>query len=159
MANALSEQSKNAPLNADGQSVADLLASNGFTNFTTQDAAGDAGAAPSQANNTVSGNAGVSNTTGDATANVNNQGAIYNNSSTTNATADSGNADANNGDSSSNNNTNNATDAGDGDAGNTTTGADFGSCDPTMSFEGGRNGRPGKSSTSHLSPPPPTLPI
>ncbi len=46
IANALSAQTKVTPLDATGKSVADLLAENGFTNFTTQDAAGNTGAAP-----------------------------------------------------------------------------------------------------------------
>lgn len=46
VANALSAQTKKTPLDATGKSVADLLAENGFTNFTTQDAAGNKGAAP-----------------------------------------------------------------------------------------------------------------
>jgi hypothetical protein len=46
VANALSAQTKVTPLDATGKSVADLLAENGFTNFTAQDAAGNTGAAP-----------------------------------------------------------------------------------------------------------------
>lgn len=46
IANALSAQTVATPLDATGKSVADLLAENGFTNFTTQDAAGNTGAAP-----------------------------------------------------------------------------------------------------------------
>ena len=46
IANALSAQTVATPLDATGKSIADLLAANGFTNFTTQDAAGSKGAAP-----------------------------------------------------------------------------------------------------------------
>ncbi len=46
VANALSAQTVATPLDATGKSVADLLAANGFTNFTTQDLAGNKGAAP-----------------------------------------------------------------------------------------------------------------
>ena len=46
IANALSAQTVTTPLDATGKSVADLLAANGFTNFTTQDLAGSAAAAP-----------------------------------------------------------------------------------------------------------------
>ena len=46
IANALSAQTAATPLDATGKSVADLLAENGFTNFTTQDLAGNKGAAP-----------------------------------------------------------------------------------------------------------------
>lgn len=45
-ANALSAQTVQTPLDATGKSVADLLAENGFTNFTPQDASGNAGTAP-----------------------------------------------------------------------------------------------------------------
>ena len=46
VANALSAQTVATPLDATGKSVADLLAANGFTNFTTQDLAGNRGPAP-----------------------------------------------------------------------------------------------------------------
>lgn len=46
VANALSAQTVKTPLDATGKSVADLLAENGFTNFNTQDAAGNKGTAP-----------------------------------------------------------------------------------------------------------------
>ena len=46
VANDLSAQTITTPLDATGKSVADLLAANGFTNFTTQDAAGNKGGAP-----------------------------------------------------------------------------------------------------------------
>ena len=45
IANALSAQTVATPLDATGKSVADLLAENGFTNFTTQDLAGNKSAA------------------------------------------------------------------------------------------------------------------
>ncbi|KAJ9603979.1 hypothetical protein H2200_011501 [Cladophialophora chaetospira] len=44
IANALSEKSKATPLDATGKSVADLLAENGFTNFTSQAADGSTNA-------------------------------------------------------------------------------------------------------------------
>ncbi len=79
-ANALSEQTKDTPLNAEGKSVADLLAENGFTNFITQDAAGGAGAAASQQ---------VNSTANDT--NTSSQAAADSGGSSNNATAVTGN--------------------------------------------------------------------
>ncbi len=49
IANALSAQTLVTPLDATGQSIADLLAANGFSNFTVQDASGNTGSAPTAA--------------------------------------------------------------------------------------------------------------
>ncbi|EXJ92719.1 hypothetical protein A1O3_01271 [Capronia epimyces CBS 606.96] len=65
IANALSAQTVKTPLDATGKSVADLLAENGFTNFTSQDASGNAGAAP--AGSGASGAASTSVAAGSAT--------------------------------------------------------------------------------------------
>jgi len=45
-ANALAKTSLTTPFDATGLSVADVLAAQGFTNFSTKDAAGNVGAAP-----------------------------------------------------------------------------------------------------------------
>lgn len=158
---ALSEQTKTTPLNADGKSVADLLTENGFTNFTSQDSAGNA------AGNAAAGSAQQANGTGsndskgsDANASATSCAGVVvaNNTVTDNgnntAVDNSGNA-ANNTDTSDNNGdaANNADNGNNGNAAGAGAGdEDFGSCDPTMSFEGGRNGRPGTfSSPSHSS--------
>ena len=124
--------------------MADLLAENGFTNFTTQDAAGNAGtaAAPQASVTAATNTSSQSNDTSaaDAAATVVScSGAAVNSTaadagSNTNSTG-TGNAGANTG------------------AGTDTGAEDFGSCDPTMSFEGGRNGRPG--TRPHPPPYPP----
>jgi hypothetical protein len=63
VANALSAETLKTPLEATGKSVADLLAENGFTNFTTQDVAGNQGTAPAGANAGVdAGGAAAANT-------------------------------------------------------------------------------------------------
>ncbi|KAK7894235.1 hypothetical protein LTR67_005993 [Exophiala xenobiotica] len=145
VANALSAQTKVTPLDATGKSVADLLAGNGFTNFTTQDAAGNTGAAPS-------GDAAVSDA-GAATAAASTEAAAASTTaavvvcggalaateaasttvaaavSTTTATAEAASTTA----------------ASSGDSAvqaSTVAGADFGLCVPTMKFEGGLGGRP-----------------
>ncbi|KAK5223195.1 hypothetical protein LTR47_010371 [Exophiala xenobiotica] len=145
VANALSAQTKVTPLDATGKSVADLLAENGFTNFTTQDAAGSAGAAPA-------GDAAVSDT-GAATVAASTEVAVASTTaavvvcggapaateaasttvaaavSTTTATAEAASTTA----------------ASSGDSAvqaSTVAGADFGLCVPTMKFEGGLGGRP-----------------
>lgn len=117
VANVLSEKTKTLPLNADGKSVADLLAENGFTNFTTQVATG------SGSSSTLSNGDSVTKT------NV-----------TSNAGSCSNNSAGNNNSNTQDGVSSNATMI--GNAGGS--GVDFGTCDPTMSFEGGRNGRPGK---------------
>ncbi|KAJ9496468.1 hypothetical protein H2202_008131 [Exophiala xenobiotica] len=145
VANALFAQTKVTPLDATGKSVADLLAENGFTNFTTQDAAGNAGAAPA-------GDAAVSDA-GAATAAASTEVAAASTTaavvvcggapaateaattteaaavSTTTATAEAASTTA----------------ASSGDSAvqaSTVAGADFGLCVPTMKFEGGLGGRP-----------------
>ncbi|EXJ66030.1 uncharacterized protein A1O5_10644 [Cladophialophora psammophila CBS 110553] len=146
IANALSAKTKVTPLDATGKSVADLLAENGFTNFTAQSAAGATSAAPAAS---VSAGADASTTTAltttaltttalatTAAANVCGTVAASNATSaaadsatsTTSAAVETSTAAADT--------TGNATQA------STVSGADFGLCVPTMKFEGGLGGRP-----------------
>ncbi|KIW76304.1 hypothetical protein Z517_11050 [Fonsecaea pedrosoi CBS 271.37] len=128
IANALSATTRVTPLDATGKSVADLLAENGFTNFTAQSATGATSAAPAGSSNAAT---AVSSTTGAAATTVANVcGAVDTSaaaSTTTAAVAIMTAAPAT---------TDNATDT------STVSGADFGLCVPTMKFEGGLGGRP-----------------
>ena len=182
VANALSDQTKGAPLNADGKSVADLLAENGFTNFTSQDATGGAAVgADQQGDSAATATATASNNASQEDANANSNtsvcggtaangtaadtGANNNNDTTTGSDSNSSNdGDASNSNGNSSSDAANSTDTSNTNTStstSTSTGAeDFGSCDPTMSFEGGRNGRPGMSCNSlpfHLTPRHPSL--
>lgn len=70
MANALANSTAAKPLDATGKSVADLMAANGFSNFTTQDVAGNKGAAPGSTSSNVTivaSSAAVSSTVAAAT--------------------------------------------------------------------------------------------
>ncbi|OAP65677.1 hypothetical protein AYL99_01649 [Fonsecaea erecta] len=127
IANALSAKTKVTPLDATGKSVADLLAENGFTNFTGQSAAGATSAAPAASG---SAGTGTSSTTGLATSGAEPCGAVDTSvaTSTTSAAAESTTAAAATG--------------GNSVQPSTISGVDFGLCVPTMKFEGGLNGRP-----------------
>lgn len=157
VANALSDQTKATPLDATGLSVADLLSQNGFSNFTTQDAAGNAGDAPAaagapdagaadagaSAQDTGAADAGnaaaaaASNSTSAACANNAGVAAASANNSTGSA-ADSGDANA----SSGNANADSGAAAGGAAQASSIAGLDFGQCVPTIKFEGGLGGRP-----------------
>ncbi|KAK7730136.1 hypothetical protein SLS57_001797 [Botryosphaeria dothidea] len=167
VANALSDQTKATPLDATGLSVADLLSQNGFSNFTTQDAAGNAGDAPAaagaadagaadagaSAQDTGAADAGnaaaaaASNSTSAACANNAGVAAASANNSTGSA-VDSGNANASSGNANadSGNADGNAADSGAASGGaaqaSSIAGLDFGQCVPTIKFEGGLGGRP-----------------
>ncbi|KAG9774613.1 hypothetical protein ABEF93_003494 [Exophiala dermatitidis] len=169
VANALSAQTVKTPLDATGKSVADLLAENGFTNFTTQDASGNTGNAPA-ANNAATGSGGNGKASGSTSAASSNTAAASsvaaNSSSGTSGTNANGCAAAAAASSSSASSSTSSTAAatsstdtttssnGNGastDTNNSTTstsssstvaGADFGKCVPTMKFEGGLGGRP-----------------
>ncbi|KIW27674.1 uncharacterized protein PV07_07397 [Cladophialophora immunda] len=144
IANALSAKTKVTPLDATGKSVADLLAENGFTNFTGQSAAGATSAPPAAS---LSAATEASSTSGAAaTVTVNGCGTVDTSvatssaaeiamtttaevaTSTTTATVETTTAAAAT--------TGNATET------STVSGADFGLCVPTMKFEGGLGGRP-----------------
>ncbi|KIW20601.1 hypothetical protein PV08_01176 [Exophiala spinifera] len=122
IANALSAQTVATPLDATGKSVADLLAENGFTNFTTQDSTGATGAAP--AGNSAG--TGAASTTAAAVATSAAAVACGGAVSTTTAAAEAATTTAA------------AATGGSAD----TSGADFGLCEPTIKFEGGLGGRP-----------------
>ena len=164
LANQLAAQSLTTPFNADGLSIADIFAAQGFSNFTTKDAAGNAGAAAASS----ASNAGAS--TGAAAASTNATAAA---SSDAGATADASNDDAcdaepvasagtgsdaaaasnstastgsagaaSNATASTGSGASTAT--GGSDVTNTVStvaGADFGLCNPGMKFESGINGR------------------
>ncbi|KIX95009.1 uncharacterized protein Z520_09319 [Fonsecaea multimorphosa CBS 102226] len=129
IANALSAKTKVTPLDATGKSVADLLAENGFTNFTGQSAAGATSAAPAASG---SASTDTSSTTAVAATSVANAcGTLVTSvvtSATTSAAVETTTAAA-------------AT-AGNATETSTVSGADFGLCVPTMKFEGGLDGRP-----------------
>ncbi|ETN40963.1 uncharacterized protein HMPREF1541_05243 [Cyphellophora europaea CBS 101466] len=150
IANDLSAQTVQTPLDATGKSIADLLTENGFTDFTPQDSTGAAGAAAGDA-----AAAGADTGAGAATAVAQNaaatgaaQAACATGEHTlwaavvADAANNSANANAANADAAADNNAANDAAAGN-DAGAAAGGAgDFGTCDPTMSFEGGRGNRP-----------------
>ncbi|KAL1630464.1 hypothetical protein SLS56_004864 [Neofusicoccum ribis] len=162
VANALSAQTQGAPLDATGLSIADLLSQNGFSNFTTQDAAGNAGDAPAAAAAADTGAASADADAADSGAAAADSGAAASNSTAATAAAcANGNANAN---AAANQNSTAAAaassnagdanaDAGNADAGAADTnasgvqassiaGLDFGLCVPTIKFEGGLGGRP-----------------
>lgn len=158
--NAMSAQSLQTPFDATGKSVADVMAANGFSNFTTKDAAGNAGAAPAggagagAAAASGTGAAAAASSTGSAAASAANSTAGTATSTDSNAcgappaaaaassastasasdaaaAAAAGAADAN------------STSTGTNDSGTTSlAGADFGLCVPTIKFEGALGGRP-----------------
>ncbi|KAK5100245.1 hypothetical protein LTR70_001767 [Exophiala xenobiotica] len=160
VANALSDQTKGAPLNADGKSVADLLAENGFTNFTSQDATGGAAVGADQQGDSAATATASNNNANQEDANANSNTSVCGGAAANGTAADTGANNSNDTTSGSDSNSSNDGDASNSnssssssDAANSTdtsstntstsTGAeDFGSCDPTMSIEGGRNGRP-----------------
>lgn len=153
--NAASAASLKTPLDATGKSVADITAADGFTNFLTKDAAGNAGAAPAagagnanagsaakgsgSAAPAASGNSAADNAdSGDACA------PAVNAAPTTLATVTRAAKPTKN---AGQNNNNNAgatasTSAAAGATGAAAGGAvDFGSCSPAMDFKFGRPGR------------------
>jgi hypothetical protein len=162
--NANSATSLANPFNADGLSVAEVAAANGFTNFTTQGSDGSTGAAPAGGNAGNAGNNGNNNnnnnagngaaTSAAASATVS-CGAVRTLTTvvfaapTATEAADNGNnnnnnnnnnADDNADDNNNNNNNNNA--GGNNSQQSSIAGLDFGSCVPTMKFVGGLGGRP-----------------
>jgi hypothetical protein len=146
--NANSAQSLKTPFSAAGLSVADIMAANGFSNFTTQAADGTAGAAPADGNASTGSN-NNNNATNDASATTSSAAAavttIITNcgsapaaapaasttsaeaAATTTASASTGNVDSGSADS--------------GVQQSTVSGLDFGLCVPTIKFEAGLNGR------------------
>ncbi|KAK4096372.1 hypothetical protein N658DRAFT_436242 [Parathielavia hyrcaniae] len=139
--NANSASSLGSPFNADGLSVAEVAAANGFTNFTTQGSDGSAGAAPAGGN--AGNNGGGNNNNNDAgngnTATIS-CGAIRTLTTTIVAAAPTATEAVDNG---NNNDDDDDDDNNDGNNDNNAGGGlDFGSCVPTMKFVGGLNGRP-----------------
>ncbi|GME32297.1 hypothetical protein GTA08_BOTSDO07878 [Neofusicoccum parvum] len=149
VANALSAQTQGAPLDATGLSVADLLSQNGFSNFTTQDAAGNAGDAPAAAAAADTGAASADAGAADSGAAAADSGAAASNSTAATAAAcANGNANAN---AAANQNSTAAAASSNAGAADTNAsgvqassiaGLDFGLCVPTIKFEGGLGGRP-----------------
>ncbi|KAK4194944.1 hypothetical protein QBC40DRAFT_269701 [Triangularia verruculosa] len=146
--NARSAQSLNNPLAANGQSVADITAAQGFTEFTAQGSDGSNAAPAAGGNNNNNNNGGNNNNNGGNNNNNNNNGG--NNNNNNNNGGNNGGAvncgpprtlttvivaqptaapAAGNG----NNNNNNG--------GGNNAALDFGSCVPTINFLPGRNGR------------------
>ncbi|KAK1781504.1 hypothetical protein QBC45DRAFT_430877 [Copromyces sp. CBS 386.78] len=163
VANAASAKSLTTPFAADGLSVADIVAANGFTNFTAQSASGSS-TTPAAGNN----NGNNNNNNNNNSNNNGNTGAVTSAATSaapaatsaaskvrcgkvrtlttivqpaaTSAAADIGNGNNNN----NNNNNNGNANANNGNNGvqkSTLAGADFGLCVPTMSFVGGRANR------------------
>ncbi len=119
--NANAAQSLKTPFSADGLSVAQVIAANGFSNFTTQNADGSAGAAVSGAAAPAASAAAVS-CAGSAAA-------------ATTAAAAAASTDAAASSSSSSASANGAVQQ------STIAGLDFGLCVPTIKFEAGLDGR------------------
>ncbi|KAL1618459.1 hypothetical protein SLS54_007186 [Diplodia seriata] len=129
VANALSEKTKANPLDATGLSVADLLQQNGFSNFTTKDADGNAGAAAAGGTDVAAADASSSSSADAASTST----AAAASSSSSSAASSSSATNADQQQSSSANTSSSASSANN---------LDFGKCTPTMDFKGGRNGRP-----------------
>ncbi|KAB5578158.1 hypothetical protein GE09DRAFT_542381 [Coniochaeta sp. 2T2.1] len=143
--NANSATSLVTPFDARGLSVAEVMAANGFTNFTTQGLDGAAGAAPAAGNgngagagnNNGNGNdAAATTSAADATATADcppaatvTKTVAASAVATTTAEAEAPAA------------TTPAAGAGDGVQGSTIAGLDFGLCQPTLKFVAGLNGR------------------
>jgi len=157
--NANSKTSLTTPFDANGLSVAEIMAAQGFSNLTavaadgTKAAAGGAaagaatgaasGASSNAASGAAAGNATADASNGNANAgsggkkSCNSKGKGKGSNNNNNAGSNAG-ADANN--NAGNNNNNNGTAAATG--GQTSlSGADFGKCTPTMDFQFGRAGR------------------
>ncbi len=132
--NANSNKSVTAPFSADGLSVADVAAANGFSNFTTQGSDGSTGGASS--GSAASGSAATSVA---AAAAVTSCAGV----STVTVTAAAGNADATSSAAAAAATTA-AASSGDASSGvqqSTVAGLDFGLCVPTIKFEAGLDGR------------------
>ncbi|KAG6355787.1 hypothetical protein INS49_003753 [Diaporthe citri] len=169
--NANSKTSLTTPFDANGLSVAEIMAAQGFSNLTavaadgTKAAAGGAAAgAATGAASGANGNA-ASGAAGNATADASNgnanagaggkkscsskgkgKGSNNNNNNNNNAGANANNNNGNNNGAAANNNAGAAAAANNGTAAATggqtsLAGADFGKCTPTMDFQFGRAGR------------------
>lgn len=150
--NANSAQSLKTPFSAAGLSVADIMAANGFSNFTTQAADGTAGAAPASGNANTGGNNNNNNAGNDASATTSSAAAAVTTIITNcgGAPAAAPAASATSADAAAT--TTAAASTGTSDSGNTgnassdvqqstVSGLDFGLCVPTLKFEAGLNGR------------------
>ncbi|KAM7221958.1 hypothetical protein V8F06_002709 [Rhypophila decipiens] len=152
--NANAAQSLNNPFDANGLSVAQISAAQGFTNFTAQGSDGSTAAPPAGGNaGNAGGNDNNNNNGGNAGGNDNqnnggnaNCGAAATVTVTvaapaaTAAPANNGNnGNNNNNDNNGNNNNDNGNDNNNG--GGAAGAADFGTCTPTMDFQLGRAGR------------------
>lgn len=128
--NANSATSLKTPFSATGMSVAQVMAAQGFSNFTSVDASGAKGAAAA-AGGAASSNNNNNNSTSSASPNANAAApaaaAANNGTASTGTGAVAGNSTA-------------GTGTGTG-AKTTLAGADFGKCTPTMDFQLGRAGR------------------
>jgi hypothetical protein len=142
--NANSATSLANPFNADGLSVAEVAAANGFTNFTTQGSDGSTGAAPAGGNAGNAGNNGNNNNNGgnaattSAAASATVSCGAVRTLTTVVVAAPTATEAADNG----NNNNNNNNAGGNNSQQSSIAGLDFGSCVPTMKFVGGLGGRP-----------------
>lgn len=126
--NARSAASLASPLNAAGQSVADLMAANGFSNFVPQDSTGRTGAVAGSSGSSGSGNAGNVNDAEESKAEDKAQDKAKGSKAGDSKAVDSETEDNKAPKNPSNSNTGAA-------------GADFGRCTPTMDFKAGRAGR------------------
>jgi hypothetical protein len=156
VANALSASSAKSPIAAAGMSIADLLTANGFTNFTAQAAAGGAAASPvasvaassapvAVASSAVAATTAVAADVCPATVTVTMTMFTDPASSVAVATAASSSVAAVvTAVSSAAAATATAVASTGGVQASTIAGADFGLCVPTMKFEGGLGGRPGR---------------
>lgn len=147
LANQLSAESLASPFEATGLSVADVLAAQGFTNFTTKDLAGNVGS-PSGGSATASDTTGAAAATSSASSVVSECTAPTSNATTstsntapsalnTTAVATTSTDAASASDAAASNST-----AAGSVSASSAAGVDFGLCTPTMKFEGGLGGRP-----------------
>ena len=155
VANQLAAQTKATPLtNTDGMSVADLLKANGFTNFMAQASAGplttgNVGGAQGQASSNNGGAAAASSGSSSSSSSSNSTaGASSSGSSSSSSSSSASNstAGASTGGASAGTNAN-------GVQQSSIAGLDFGTCVPTIKFEGGLGGRPPTEFTFQLIDP------
>ncbi|OBT74646.1 hypothetical protein VF21_06405 [Pseudogymnoascus sp. 05NY08] len=159
--NANSAKSKTAPFNADGLSVAQVMANNGFTSLKAVDLSGatvnvtaGAGAGANAGTNTgakadtaaadaaVTTAAAAAADTAAAAANCPPATVFVTVTMGAAAAADTAAADAGNNNANNNANNNGTAAAGNGGAQASAGGFDFGTCTPTMKFVGGLGNRP-----------------
>ncbi|KAL9109777.1 MAG: hypothetical protein Q9227_005646 [Pyrenula ochraceoflavens] len=149
--NAASAQSVTTPFAADGMSVAQVMAAQGFSNFTTKDAAGNAGAAGAAGSAGSASGTGAASSAGAAStgsATSSNSSAAANECNVAGAATSTGAAAATGASTATGSaaaaastGTAGASSAAGSSSTSSLAGVDFGLCTPTIKFEAGQPGR------------------